>query len=48
MKNIDDYRRELDKFIEEHGFDMSCEAVVSKSLEIEKALFTSMRQQINK
>lgn len=42
MKNIDDYRNELDKFIEENGFDMSCEAVVRKSLEIEKKLYASI------
>lgn len=46
MKSMDDYRNELNKVIEENGFDMSCEAVVRKSLEIEKKLYASMKQQI--
>lgn len=39
MKEIEEYRAELNKFIEEHDFDLSNEEVVKKTLEVEKAVY---------
>lgn len=47
MKRIDDYRKELDKLIEANGFDLSNEAVVKKSLEIEKILYKAEKERIH-
>lgn len=38
-KKIEGYRKEMDKVIEEHDFDMSNKEVVKRSLEIEKEMF---------
>ena len=41
--NIEDYRSELDSFIESHDCRMSDEEVVKKSLETEKLIFSAVK-----
>lgn len=43
MKKIENYRKEIDKLIEKHDFDLSNEEVVKRSLEAEKAMNDTLK-----
>ncbi len=46
MKQIEDYRSELDKIIEKHNFNLSDKMVVEEALKIEKLVFTAQKTKI--
>ncbi len=46
MKQIEDYRSELDKIIEKHNFNLSDEMVIEEALKIEKLIFTVQKAKI--
>ncbi len=46
MKQIEDYRSELDKFIEKHNFELSDKFVVEEALKTEKLIFTVQKAKI--
>lgn len=45
MKDVTDFIRETEKFIEEHDYNMSDKEVVKHSLKLEKAMYKSLKKE---
>lgn len=46
MKQIEEYRKELDKFIENHNLELSDKIIVAESLKTELLVFTAQKTEV--